>query len=152
MTVRWLLATIHLLGLAVGLGAIWARGRAFRGPLDPAGLRRLFHADNWWGVSALLSIGTGLLRAFAGFEKGTDYYLHNHLFWGKMTLLVAILVLEVRPMMALIRWRSAVGRGGVPDTRHAAAFARTSFLQGAMLLLMLFAATAIARGFGLPAG
>jgi putative membrane protein len=55
-------------------------------------------------------------------------------------------------MMALIRWRSAVGRGGVPDTRHAAAFARTSFLQGAMLLLMLFAATAIARGFGLPAG
>lgn len=26
MTTRWLLATIHLLALGIGLGAVWARG------------------------------------------------------------------------------------------------------------------------------
>jgi hypothetical protein len=30
-------------------------------------------ADNW-GVSSLLLIETGLLRAFAGYEKGTGYW------------------------------------------------------------------------------
>ena len=34
MTVRWLLAAVHLLALGVGLGAVWARGRALAGELD----------------------------------------------------------------------------------------------------------------------
>src|SRR6266487_5458290 len=105
MTIRWLLAAVHLLALGLGLGAIWARGRALRGELDPAGLRRAFYADTWWGVAAVLWIGTGLVRAFGGFEKGSFYYLHNHFFWGKMGLLAAILILELGPMIALIQWR-----------------------------------------------
>jgi len=84
MTLRWLLAAVHLLALGVGLGAVWARGRALKGELDAAGLRRAFYADTWWGVAAILWIGTGLARAFGGFEKGSFYYLHNHFFWAKM--------------------------------------------------------------------
>ena len=26
MTIRWLLAAVHLLALGIGLGAVWARG------------------------------------------------------------------------------------------------------------------------------
>src|SRR3989449_10030255 len=116
MTTRWLLAGLHLLALGIGLGAVWARGRALRGDLDGPGLRRVFYADTWWGVAALVWIGTGLVRAFGGFEKGSFYYLHNHLFWTKMGLLAAILILEVGPMIALIRLRVAVARGSVPHT------------------------------------
>src|SRR2546428_13590285 len=126
MTIRWLLAALHLLALGIGLGAVWARGRALRGDLDGPGLRRVFYADTWWGVAALVWIGTGLVRAFGGFEKGSFYYLHNHLFWTKMGLLAAILILELGPMIALIRWRVAVGRGNVPDTRAPSGFARVS--------------------------
>jgi putative membrane protein len=103
MTVRWLLAALHLLALGVGLGAVWARGRALRGELDAPGLRRAFYADTWWGVAALVWISTGLARAFGGFEKGSFYYLHNQVFWGKIGLLVVILILELRPMTTLIR-------------------------------------------------
>src|SRR5213596_3235270 len=99
MTIRWLLAAVHLLALGLGIGAIWARGRALRGELDAAGLRRAFYADTWWGIAAVLWIGTGLARAFGGFEKGSVYYLHNHAFWAKLTLLAAILILEVGPMI-----------------------------------------------------
>lgn len=148
MTVRWLLAALHLLALGVGLGAVWARGRALQGELDAAGLRRAFYADTWWGVAAVVWIGTGLARAFGGFEKGSFYYLHNHVFWGKMGLLVAILILELRPMVTLIRWRRLVARGQVPDTRAASRFARISFVQAVLVVLMVLAATALARGYG----
>src|SRR5207247_5390021 len=59
MTIRWLLAAVHLLALGVGLGAVWARGRALQAPLDVPALRRVFSADTWWGIAAVLWIGTG---------------------------------------------------------------------------------------------
>jgi len=151
MTIRWLLAAIHLLALGLGFGAVWARGRALRGELDPAGLRRAFYADTWWGVAAVLWIGTGLVRVFGGFEKGSFYYLHNHFFWAKMGLLAAILILELRPMITLIQWRRVAARGAVPDTRAANRFAQISFIQAALVVLMVLAATGMARGYGVPA-
>lgn len=147
---RWLFAAVHLLALGIGLGAVWARARALAGELEARGLRRVFYADSWWGVAALLWIGTGLVRAFGGLEKGTAYYLHNHLFWGKMTLLGLILLLELRPMITLIRWRTQLAREEQPDARGAAGFARISFLQAGLVVLMVLAATGMARGFGVP--
>jgi putative membrane protein len=102
-------------------------------------------------VAALVWISSGLARAFGGFEKGSFYYLHNHVFWGKMGLLVAILILELRPMITLMQWRRLVASGAVPDTRGARGFARISFLEAALVVLMVLAATAMARGYGVPA-
>jgi putative membrane protein len=150
MMIRWLFAALHLLALGIGLGAVWARGRALEGALDPSGLRRAFHGDTWWGIAAVLWIATGLVRAFGGLEKGTFYYLHNHVFWLKMVLLALIFLLELPPMVTLIRWRSAVARGEVPDTRLARRFARVSFVQAGLVVLMVLAATAMARGYGVP--
>jgi putative membrane protein len=127
---------------------LWARARALRGPLDPVGLRRVFYADGWWGVAAAIWIGTGLVRVIGGLEKGMDYYLQNHVFWGKMALLLVILVLEVPAMVTLIRWRVLLTRGEMPDTRPAGRFARISYVQAILVLLMVLAATAMARGIG----
>jgi putative membrane protein len=149
MTVRWLFAALHLLALGIGLGAVWARGRGLQGELNETGLRRVFYADTWWGIAALLWIASGLVRAFGGLEKGTVYYLHNHLFWTKMAVLGLILVLEFSPMLALIRWRVAIKRGERPDTRAAPRFAWISFLQAGLVVLMVLLATAMARGYGL---
>ena len=149
--VRWLFAAVHLLALGIGLGSVWARARALGQPLDAVGLRRVFAADTWWGIAALLWIGTGLVRAFGGLEKGSEYYLHNHLFWAKMALLGLILLLEIGPMVSLIRWRAAVAHGRTPDTRAAARFARTSTVQAVLVVLMVLTATAMARGYGVPA-
>jgi putative membrane protein len=148
MTLRVILAGLHLLGLGVGLGAVWARARGFRDRLDAAGLRRLFAADSWWGLAAVLWIGTGLWRLLAGLEKPTAYYLHNHVFWLKMTALVAILLLEIAPMLTLIRWRVMASRGTAIDGRRAPLFATISYIQAGLVLLMVAAATAMARGVG----
>jgi putative membrane protein len=148
MALRWLLATLHLLGLGVGLGAVYARSRALRGVLDAPGLRRVFLADTWWGVAAGLWIVTGLVRAFGGFEKGTDYYLQNHLFLTKMGLLLLILVLEIGPMVRLIVWRRSLAQGNIPDTSPATRYARVSMVQAVLVLLMVAAAAGMARGVG----
>ena len=117
---RWLLAAIHLLALGIGLGAVWARGRALRQPLDARGFRRVFEADAWWGIAALLWLVTGLWRWLGGTEKASAYYLANHIFLGKMALFVAIVLLELSPMMAFMTWRRQVAAGQLPDVTRAA--------------------------------
>ena len=150
MTTRWLLAALHLVALGVGFAAIWTRARALGGALDARAFRRVFAADAVWGLSALLWIGTGLLRAFGGYEKGSAYYLQNHMFWGKMTLLGLILLLELWPMATLVRWRLAFGRGREIDTSPARALGRVSLAQAALVIGMVFLASAMARGIGQP--
>jgi putative membrane protein len=149
MMLRWMLAALHLLGLGIGLGAVWARARSIGSrPLDLPALHRAFAADSWWGVSAIVLIGTGLWRLLAGTEKPTAYYLSNHAFYGKMALLVGILLLEIWPMVTLIRWRVLVAKGAMPDPSAAPAIARISYAQALLLIGMVLAATAMARGLG----
>ncbi|HEU4628642.1 MAG TPA: DUF2214 family protein [Gemmatimonadaceae bacterium] len=150
MSLRWSLAVLHLVALGIGLGAVWARARLLAGPLDRAGVSRALAADAWWGVAALLWIGTGLWRLLAGTEKATAYYLDNHLFWGKMALLGCVLLLELWPMATLVGWRIQLARDEAPDTTRAGTLARISFAQAGLVLLMVVAATGMARGAGAP--
>ncbi|HXM38283.1 MAG TPA: DUF2214 family protein [Gemmatimonadales bacterium] len=147
---RWLLAALHLLALGIGLGAVWARGRALQAPLDAPGVQRVLYADTWWGIAAVVWITSGLVRAFGGFEKGAAYYLHNHFFLAKMALLAFILALELWPMATFIKWRIRGARGETIDATAAQTFARISFLEATLVVLMVLAATAMARGYGVP--
>ena len=141
-------SSLHLLALALGLPAVFLRGRALKGSLDAEGLRRLLAADNVWGVAALLWIVTGLLRAFGGLEKGADFYLHSPLFWTKMALFLAVLLLEIRPMATFIRWRIGLGRGEAIDTSVARALYTINHVELAIVVVMVFVASLMARGVG----
>ena len=143
-----ILSALHLLALAIGLPAVVLRARALRGALDDAGLRRLFAADTAWGIAAALWVVTGLLRAFAGFEKGTAFYLGSPLFWAKMTLFLLVVALEIYPMVTLMRWRGVRGRGQMPDTSSARTLYVITHAQMAIAFVMVFVASFMARGFG----
>lgn len=149
MILRWVLASLHLIALGIGLGAVWARARALRSPLDQReNLRRVFLADSLWGAAGFLWISTGLWRFLGGLEKGTDYYLQNHVFLTKMGLLVLLLALEVSPIVTLIRWRKSAAAGAPEDFRAAGRLATISRIQVWLVVLMVLAATAMARGLG----
>ena len=149
MVVRWLLAAVHLLALAIGMAAIWQRGRALKAqPLDRAALANVFQADTWWAVAAVLWLGTGIPRAVSALEKGPQYYFHNPLFHAKLTLFVVIVAMEILPMLTLIRWRRQVAKGEAVDTARAATLARISTAQAHTLVLMVLLAAAVARGIG----
>src|SRR5213593_2356600 len=142
-------SALHVLALAIGLPSVFLRGRALKRALDAEGLRRLFAADNAWGVAALLWIVTGLLRAFGGLEKGTQFYLNSRLFWVKMALFAGVLALEAWPMVTFIRWRVQRGRGEAPDTSLARVFYVLNHVEMGLVVAMVFVASFMARGFGL---
>ena len=144
-----IVSALHVLALGIGLPSVFFRGRALKGPLDAEGLRRLFAADNAWGGAAVLWIGTGLLRAFGGLEKGAHFYLHSRLFWAKVALFATILALEAWPMVTFIRWRIQRGRGQAPDTSSAAAIWVLNHLEMGLVVVIVFVASFMARGFGL---
>jgi putative membrane protein len=110
----------------------------------------VFRADALWGAAAALWISTGLWRLLAGLEKPTGYYMQNHIFLTKMGLLLVILVLEILPMVTLIRWRRSFAAGQTIDTRAGPRLGRISFAQAGLVVLMVLAATAMARGMGAP--
>ena len=142
-------AALHLLALGIGLGAIWTRSRALREPLDRAGLTRVFSADTWWGVAAAVWLFTGVIRVLSSLDKGQEYYINNRLFLLKMILFVTVVVLEVAPMRAFIKWRREVRDGELPDTAQASAFATRSTVQAVLVVLMVIAAAGMARGLGM---
>src|ERR1700694_2727515 len=128
-----IVSALHLLALAIGLPAVYLRGRALKGPLDADGFRRLFAADTVWGIAALLWVVTGLLRAFGGLEKGTTFYLSSPLFWVKMDLFGLIVLLEVSLMLTFILWRAHLKRCQAPDTPRARAFYLVNLVQMALV-------------------
>ena len=143
-----LVSSLHVLALAIGLPAVFLRGRALKGRLDADGLRRLLAADNVWGIAAALWIVTGLLRAFAGLEKGSEFYLRSPLFWTKMALFAIILLLEIRPLVTFIHWRSALRRGQTVDTSGARTLYTLNHIELAIVVVMVFVASLMARGVG----
>lgn len=148
---RLLLAALHLLALGIGLGAVWTRGRALRGIVDGAALRRAFAADAWWGAAAVLWLATGLARLFAATDKSLDYYLGNPLFHIKMGLFLLVILLEIWPMITLIRWRRAMGRNQTATLAPARLIARISVIEALLVITIVFVAAAMARGYGLGA-
>ena len=146
---RLLLAATHVLALGIGLGAVWARSRALRGIVDGAAIRRAFAADAWWAAAAVLWLSTGLTRLLIGTDRATSYYLQNPLFHIKMGLFLLVLALEVWPMVTLIRWRRAMGRNQTAAFGAARRIARISTIEAFLIVVMVFVAVAMARGYTL---
>jgi putative membrane protein len=143
-----IVSAVHVLALALGLPSIFVRGRALKGTLGTDSLARLFAADSLWGIAAVLWLATGLLRVFGGLEKGSQFYLTSRLFWIKMALFAIVILLEIWPMVTFMRWRSMSRRGGRPDTTHVRALFILNHIELALVVVMVFVASFMARGFG----
>jgi putative membrane protein len=145
VNVAWgsaILSALHVLAFGLGLGGVWSRGRAMRA----GDVERVLAADSAWGLAALLWIGTGLARLLGPFEKGVWWYLGNPLFHLKLTLFGLVLLLEIWPMVTLIRWRIARGRGLPVDTSVLPRLAVVNSLELTLVVIIPFVAAAMARG------
>lgn len=144
-----IVSALHVLALGIGLPSVFLRGHGLKGPLDAHHLRPLFVADTLWGVAAVLWIVTGVLRAFGGLEKGTQFYLASSLFWTKLGLFGAVFALELWPMLTFIRWRRDLRRGRAPDLSRARTLYALNHVELALVIVIVFVASFMARGFGL---
>jgi uncharacterized membrane protein len=134
-----------MLTLALGLGGIFARGRALAHPLDDAGWSRLLAADTVWGVAAVLWIATGLGRVFFT-GKDPSFYWRNGFFWVKLALFGAVFALELAPMTTFIRVRNARSKGVALPRFSIDAYRRINAVELALVVTIVFVAAFMARG------
>ncbi|CAN5696142.1 DUF2214 family protein [soil metagenome] len=148
MNLSYAIATLHILTFGIGFYGIWSRANALKKLKDVSGLNEVFKADSFWGIAALLWIATGLWRAFGGLEKGIDYYLHSTTFIIKMALFVLVFIIEIKPMVTLIRWRIKKRKNEPIDFSSARQLAFLSHIELGLIAIIVCLATAMARGIG----
>jgi len=144
MIVSAVLSALHLLTLALGLGAVIWRNQALLrldrgGPWDD-----VLTADTAWGLAAILWIATGVARVFAG-GFGPAYYAHNGFFWLKMALFGIVCAIEIVPMVALLRVRAARRRGRDLPALPLARLRRLGTIEIVLVVAIVFAAAFMAR-------
>src|SRR5215470_9716104 len=141
MNLSYLLAALHILTFGIGFYAIWTRADALKKLKDVSGLSEVFKADNLWGLAALLWIATGLWRAFGGLGKGSDYYLHSNTFIAKMALFLLVFIIEIKPMVTLIRWRIKKRKNETIDFSSARSISILSQIELGLIIIIVFLAT-----------
>jgi len=146
MNLSYLLATLHILNFGLGFYAIWSRANALKKLKDVSDLNEVFKADNLWGLAGLLWIATGLWRAFGGLEKGSHYYLHSKPFIAKWRSFVSFS--SSKPMVTLIRWRARKRKNEPIDFSSPRLLTRLSHIESGLFAIIVFLATAMARGIG----
>lgn len=145
MIISALLSAIHVLTLALGLGAVFMRGRSLARPLDDVEWRRLLAADTAWGLAAALWIASGLARVFYGGKEPT-FYWHNGFFWAKLAMFAAVFALELTPMLTFMRVRVAMRNGAALPRFPVAVYRRINSAEIALVIAMVFTAAFMARG------
>lgn len=148
--VNSLMATLHHLCAFTLTACLVFEFVVFRKGLTVAEARRIQRVDLWYGISAGLLIAVGLLRVFF-FEKGSNYYFHNYVFWIKMALFLMIGLLSIYPTIRYIKWNSALNEDRAPEIQDAE-FKNIRillWLELAGIVLILFFAPLMARGIGL---
>ncbi len=145
-----IMATLHHICAFTLTACLMYEFVAYRKGLSVEEARRIQRVDLVYGISAGLLVVIGLLRVFF-FEKGSNYYFHNELFWIKMVLFVIVGLLSAYPTMRFVKWNSALQENRSPEIPDAE-YKRIRFLLWLELIgiaLILFAAPMMARGIGM---
>jgi len=118
-----------------------------RQELTVATARRLTATDAVLGASAGILLVVGLLRVFF-FEKGSDYYFHNHAFLTKFSVFIAVALLSVIPTVEFLSWRKAVKKGQAPVVSEQKLRFIRKIIHGelAAVVIILLCAAIMARG------
>jgi putative membrane protein len=148
--VNSLMATLHHVFAFTVTACLVYEFVAYRRVLGVDEARRIQRVDLVYGISAGLLVAAGLLRVFF-FEKGSNYYFHNYLFWTKMALFAIVGLLSVYPTIRFIKWNSTLKDNRsleipVDEFKRIRLFLS---LELAGIVLILFAAPMMARGIGM---
>ncbi|MBE0672434.1 MAG: DUF2214 family protein [Anaerolineales bacterium] len=143
------MATLHHIAAFTLTACLVYEFIAYRKGFTVVEARRIQRVDLVYGISAGLLVVVGLLRVYF-FEKGPNYYLHNHVFWTKMALFVIIGLLSIYPTIRFIKWNPMLAENKLPEIpeKEFKNIRLLLWLEMAGLVLILFAAPLMARGIG----
>jgi putative membrane protein len=144
------LAYFHFLSILSLAGCLVAEFYLCTQDLQPPNVKTIVRVDLFYMLAAVVVLVTGLLRVFA-VGKGADFYLHNPVFYIKVTLFVAVGLISIRPTLQFMRWNRALKSGHERILRDGdiASARRYIGLELALLALIPLMAVLMARGIGI---
>jgi putative membrane protein len=149
MTGELIAAYVHFSAI-IALGAVLFAEWLLLAQVGSREVRRLALLDLAYLAAALLVLASGAAR-LVWFGKGAAFYLHNPVFWIKLSLFAAIGLISIPPTRCFLRWRRLSEKEPFVPHREEAAYARR-FVVAELLLLACVPLTAVlaARGIGMP--
>jgi putative membrane protein len=143
------MAFLHHLAAFTLVAALAVEVALFRPPLSVAQARRLLRTDAVFGAAATLVLIVGLLRV-TYFEKGPAYYWHDSYFLLKLSAFVVAGLISIYPTVTFLSWKRELGSGTAPQLspERTRRVRLCLMLELAAILVILFGAALMARGFG----
>lgn len=147
--VNSIMATLHHIAAFTLTACLIYEFVAYRKGLTVEEARRIQRVDLVYGIAAGLVIVVGLLRVYF-FEKGSNYYFSNYVFWTKMALFTIVGLLSIYPTICYIKWNPILAENKSPEIpeQEYRNIRLLLWLEMAGLVLILFAAPLMARGIG----
>ena len=139
-------AYLHLLSLLTLAGLLAGQCMLCNEHLQPGHVTMLARVHHATLATAACVFVTGVLLLF-GFSRGVWFHLTSPVFWIKLVLYVAIVVLTVYPMSQYLRWNRAIaeGRMRVLTTRDIRRTRRVIGVQLAILAVIPLLSVWLAR-------
>ncbi len=147
--VNSIMATLHHIAAFTLTACLIYEFVAYRKGLTVEEARRIQRVDLVYGIAAGLVVVVGLLRVYF-FEKGSNYYFSNYVFWTKMALFAIVGLLSIYPTIRYIKWNPILAENKSPEIpeQEYRNIRLLLWLEMAGLVLILFAAPLMARGIG----
>ena len=144
-----LLSYVHFSAMFLVFGFLTVEVMLVREPVDARVAVLLGRSDAWYVGSAIATLVTGIIRLSYG-AKGMAFYIGNPVFWLKLALFVAVLLVSVLPTRQFVRWRSQVAAdpqfSAADDERRR--IRRLVMIELHLLAFVPLAAVLMARGIG----
>lgn len=144
-----LFAWLHLLAAGIGAGLLMAEYWMCRRTPDRTQARLLGTVDLGYQLALIASLATGLARAIY-YGQAVEYYLANRLFWLKIAIFLAIVLVALGPTLQYIRWNREARSAPTfaPLTRELERVRASISLGLGLWLALPLIGILVARGYG----
>ena len=145
-----LFAWLHLLAAGIGAGLLLTEYWLCRRMPDRTQARLLGTVDLGYQLALIASLATGLARALY-YGQAADYYLANRLFWLKIAIFLAIVLVAIAPTLQYIRWNREARTAPTfaPLTRDLERVRASISLSLGLWLVLPLIGILVARGYGI---
>ena len=144
-----LFAWLHLLAAGIGAGLLLTEYWLCRRMPDRMQARLLGTVDLGYQLALIASLATGLARALY-YGQSADYYLANRLFWLKIAIFLAIVLVAIAPTLQYIRWNREARTAPTfaPLTRDLERVRASISLSLGLWLVLPLIGILVGRGYG----
>lgn len=146
-----LIAYVHSLSM-IGLGTmLYVLVTSFDKLQVREGVLGFVRCAQGAALAALIMLASGVILVWLS-AQGVSFYLRNPVFWIKVALFAAMLLIAITPARIILHWDRQIDLGNLPDAATVAFLRRYVMVEAVIYLLLPLAAALAARGIGLQVG